>query len=1180
MNLIREPNAEPLPGYRLIEPLGCGGFGEVWKCEAPGGLFKAIKFVYGNLNALDVAGVRAEQEFNALNRIKEVRHPFILSTERIEVCEGELVIVMELADKSLHDVFEECQAAGLVGIPRDDLLRYIRDAAEALDHMNEKHSLQHLDIKPRNLFLVSDRVKVADFGLVKDLERQTAMVGGVTPLYAAPETFEGKVSGHSDQYSLAIVYQEMLTGKRPFDGKNARQLMVQHLREEPELRALPEAERPVMAQALAKDPANRFPNCLAFVRALYTARVAPKAVAVTAEPPASAANGSRPKTMAETLENFLLEQMPADDVTPGPEAAGAVADAHAEVSQLGLTMHLPDTGVLRPTLVIGLGGFGRRALLDLRCRFLDRFGDLARMPLQHFLYIDPDPEAARAAVRGAPELAYNPQEVYHLALQPVGNYRRRMLEHLNEWLPREKLYALPRALQTQGSRALGRLAFVDNHHRLAARLKRELEQITHPDALYQSVSQTGLALRDNLPRVYVIAAAGGGSSGLLVDLGYALRQTLQRLNHTGAEVTALVFCGAPEDPATPREEQANIYAALTELNHFADPAIPFAAQYGVDGPRTVDQGPPFQRVYLLKLAHRGAETLSEAVAHLGSYLFHELTTPLGLRLERNRLKAPAEDTTGFRSFGTYAVWFPRGLLLRLAAEQACGKLLAEWQAAEEPTSQAELEAACARAVADRGLRFEAVCARIEEAASGEEGSPAATLTSVLSHLEEQSQQGLALDEPGGWARQAVCRLEECVGVQGTSVHDSSWRKSKLNRALGRAAQKLAAEWERRLAEVAWGQMEHPGRRVSAAEAAIVRLIRFCEEATGRHQGRVEQLTQQTRQAGEQLASAVAACRACGGGFSFFGGRARRVLRVFMDHLAAFARQRLSEEVTAAGLLFYATLRGRLEERQRELAFCRQRLRHLQEGLEAGCTPAANGVAVGTGDKELSSLYVPLASTESYWEMLRHSNTVRLVLPEGEERLDRAASDFVRQLTPEQWMQLDQALQDRVLGPSGGLYRLCVTSSDLLRGLAGQLVPQAAACLGELLPVTDVAQVELSAAAARQADVAAQAASYHARAVPLVAGADGAAQQAFLLVPASDAGRTLGDEARGAIADLELVRVPGQADLMFCREQGYLTPADVQRELGACRRAYQEAMAVPASSPHSRFDIVDWVPLDP
>src|SRR5262249_48341742 len=125
MSFVREPNAEPIKGYRLIEPLGSGGFGEVWKCEAPGGLFKAIKFVYGNPNSLDVEGVRAEQELHALERVKEVRHPFVLSMDRIEVVNGELVIVMELADKSLHDCYVECQASGLVGIPRNALMRYM-----------------------------------------------------------------------------------------------------------------------------------------------------------------------------------------------------------------------------------------------------------------------------------------------------------------------------------------------------------------------------------------------------------------------------------------------------------------------------------------------------------------------------------------------------------------------------------------------------------------------------------------------------------------------------------------------------------------------------------------------------------------------------------------------------------------------------------------------------------------------------------------------------------------------------------------------------------------------------------------------------------------------------------------------------------------------------------------------
>src|SRR5437588_3236353 len=148
-----ESHAEPIPGYKLIERLGGGGFGEVWKAEAPGGLLKAIKFVYGDLQTTGDEGMRAEQELKALSRVKTVRHPYILSLERFDIIEGRLMIVMELAEKNLWERFLECRKGGLPGIPRDELLRYLGEVAEALDLMNGQHQLQHLDIKPQNLFL-------------------------------------------------------------------------------------------------------------------------------------------------------------------------------------------------------------------------------------------------------------------------------------------------------------------------------------------------------------------------------------------------------------------------------------------------------------------------------------------------------------------------------------------------------------------------------------------------------------------------------------------------------------------------------------------------------------------------------------------------------------------------------------------------------------------------------------------------------------------------------------------------------------------------------------------------------------------------------------------------------------------------------------------------------------------
>ena len=95
-----EPHAEPIPGYRIIERLGGGGFGEVWKAEAPGGLFKAIKFVYGDLQTTNEEGQRAEQELKALNRVKTVRHPYVLSLERYDIVDGQLIIVRQAANVS------------------------------------------------------------------------------------------------------------------------------------------------------------------------------------------------------------------------------------------------------------------------------------------------------------------------------------------------------------------------------------------------------------------------------------------------------------------------------------------------------------------------------------------------------------------------------------------------------------------------------------------------------------------------------------------------------------------------------------------------------------------------------------------------------------------------------------------------------------------------------------------------------------------------------------------------------------------------------------------------------------------------------------------------------------------------------------------------------------------------
>lgn len=112
-----------IAGYQLIERIGVGGFGEVWRAVGPGGFPKAVKILFGNLS-----GLQADTELKSLNRIRDLRHPFLLSIERVEVIDGRAIVVTELADRSLDQRFRELAASGQRGVGRDELLRYLRDA--------------------------------------------------------------------------------------------------------------------------------------------------------------------------------------------------------------------------------------------------------------------------------------------------------------------------------------------------------------------------------------------------------------------------------------------------------------------------------------------------------------------------------------------------------------------------------------------------------------------------------------------------------------------------------------------------------------------------------------------------------------------------------------------------------------------------------------------------------------------------------------------------------------------------------------------------------------------------------------------------------------------------------------------------------------------------------------------
>jgi serine/threonine protein kinase len=273
MNHGLKRGAEPVHGYTLIEPLGRGGFGEVWKATGPGGFQVALKFV-----ALE--GKVGTVELRALEVIKSIRHPHLLANFGSWQRDGLLIIAMELADKTLSDRLNECLDQGLPGIPAPEIFEYFLEAAKGLDFLNEpRHpsgeggtqGIQHRDIKPQNLLLVGGSVKVADFGLARMLEHSmTNHTGSVTTSYAPPEFFQEKTTSRSDQYSLAVTYCQLRGGRLPFEG-NPAAVIAGHLYGEPDLSMLPAAERGAVARALSKPSRGRWPSCRAFVQAVMAA---------------------------------------------------------------------------------------------------------------------------------------------------------------------------------------------------------------------------------------------------------------------------------------------------------------------------------------------------------------------------------------------------------------------------------------------------------------------------------------------------------------------------------------------------------------------------------------------------------------------------------------------------------------------------------------------------------------------------------------------------------------------------------------------------------------------------------------------------------------------------------------------------------------------------------------------
>ncbi|MEO1525377.1 MAG: tubulin-like doman-containing protein [Planctomycetota bacterium] len=612
---------EPIEGYFLEELIGRGGFGEVWRAHAPGGLKKAVKFVFGHQK-----GSRAKQELKSLERIKSIHHPFILTLERFEFINNQLVIVTELADGSLEDIYAQHRERGSCGIPRDELLNYLKDTADALDYLHGLYQLQHLDIKPANLLVVGGRIKVGDFGLLKDLgEVDCSLVGGLTPIYAAPEVFDGRPSMHSDQYSLAVMYQELLTSTRPFSGRTIAQLATQHVHNAPNLEPLPAADRPCVARALEKSPDRRFASCSEFVEKLTNPR------------------GRVSVSKVETVEK--------------PEARIHAVENLPQVRAVG-------DGETRQThaLVVGLGGTGADCLHQMRSRVFE-LGAASPLTL-HTVLIDTDPLSTQTATMIEPS-EFTPRcRVVPARLRAASEYRESGTERL-QTISRRWIYNVPRNGSTGGMRPLGRMAIVDHGEKVFEALTAAVEQVKEDGG------------EDALTKVYVVGSLSGGTgSGIYIDVVYLMRHLLDEFGLENTEILSLLttnpFRGDPGRPLALH----SMKAALTELGHFMRPGNGYPGDSGAGFPSVPAARTPLHDAYIVAESDEpGADSPIDAVAN---YLWCDATVCRNWFVEARKDDSEKGSEPRIRSFGVIPLIDPDEHQSSLLAPHTAKSILLNW----------------------------------------------------------------------------------------------------------------------------------------------------------------------------------------------------------------------------------------------------------------------------------------------------------------------------------------------------------------------------------------------------------------------------------------------------------------------------------------------------------------------
>jgi serine/threonine protein kinase len=347
---------ERIGNYRLVRLLGSGGFADVYLGEhLQLGTHAAIKVLHTKLTNEQLEQFRQEARILA-----HLQHPHIVSVLDFDVQNMLPFLVMAYAPGG---TLRQRHPKGS-RVPLATIVEYVQQVASALDYAHSQ-KLIHRDIKPENMLIDQQgRIVLSDFGVASiahNTTSQTLAAFAGTVAYIAPEQIQGRPRTASDQYALAVVIYEWLSGERPFQG-SVTEIMSQHLMTPPRsfsehIPGVTPAVEQVIFTALAKDPRERYASVGDFATALAQASLGSTAStvdedtsplpAVLEQRPVSTNEGGKAEAMgtvsmrrSDPTAPFLHPSYPASPMTP-PSPSSAVAPSQPFAAGAAMNQSIP-----------------------------------------------------------------------------------------------------------------------------------------------------------------------------------------------------------------------------------------------------------------------------------------------------------------------------------------------------------------------------------------------------------------------------------------------------------------------------------------------------------------------------------------------------------------------------------------------------------------------------------------------------------------------------------------------------------------------------------------------------------------------------------------------------------------------------------------------------------------------